>query len=680
VRYTTSQHTTRRRPTRRAGVASLAIALLATVVVACAPTTNPPAPTGPWNAEKFCDFWEKVEEAPPAADNAVLVKDDVVALAEDTTVTGQRCTDANAKVALDGATIAEGAEVPLEQGKPALVAAVTGDEIAAGAPVLDNLSVQALGVEIGSYGIRLRGNVSITLSGVTSTVGFVGTLSDLNNWSISLSSSAFTIPGLTVSPVVFSGALTVTNGVPSLALSANASNVRIGDISITGATINLSASPVTGVSASVAGSVKIGPNTASGSVAVEFDRAGALVSAKADISAHLVGSMAGGKKVDLQGQVKLEGNGQETAISFSGQGIVGDLQVNQANGSLTLATNKATFVGVLDVAQGPNTVRFNGSIVWDGITAAVPYLAAEGAGEISGTLQDGQKISVAGSLQTEVIGGQIRAVVTGTFQVGTLKAQGSAVVETSGATTRLQLDAQLQGAGFAATLAGVVVITDGRAETVSLDAAVQGEVRLGDATLTNANLHIASTYGSPLELSFGGQLQVGDKANLGGTLYAAFGPNGTLLSLSGDVAGSLQLDTWGILDFYGSVVANPEQLTLTGSGGVSTINFPLGIRFNGSLTSRLDEPTWSLNGSGRFAIGSINVATARLSLSQTAGMKATRVGFYFSIIGIPTYFEADFYMNPGGGCSKVNVTGGSFLAKPLLALALPPVIGCPVHI
>ena len=35
-------------------------------------------------------------------------------------------------------------------------------------------------------------------------------------------------------------------------------------------------------------------------------------------------------------------------------------------------------------------------------------------------------------------------------------------------------------------------------------------------------------------------------------------------------------------------------------------------------------------------------------------MKATRVGFYFSIIGIPTYFEADFYMNGGGGCSKVQ--------------------------
>lgn len=666
--------------TRRLGSAAIALALLATVV-ACSPTTTPPStPSGPWSTEKFCDFWEKVEETPPAADNAVLVKNDVVALAEDTDVVGQECTDANARVNLDGATLAEGTEVKETlEAQAGKVAAVTGDEIAAGKPVLENLRVQALGVEIGSYGIRLRGNVQVTLSGTTSTIGFVGTLSNLDNWSIQLSSSAFSIPGITVSPVIFSGALTVKNGVPSLEFAANASSVKIGDISVTGAAIELKASPATGVSASVAGTIKVGPSTATGNVAVVFDRAGALVSAKADISAHLVGSMAGGKKVDLQGQVKLEGNAQETAISFSGSGIVGDLNVHEANGSLALATNKATFIGVLDVQSGPNVVRFNGSIVWDGITASTPYLQAEGAGEFSGVLDDGKKVSVSGSVSTEVIGGQIRAVVTGQFQIGTLKAHGSAVVESAGATTTLQLDAQLQDAGFAATVAGAVVITDGRAETVALTASVNGQVKLGDVTLSNASLSIASQYGSTLELKFGGHLTIGNKASLQGNLAAAFGPNGTLLSLTGDMSGSLQLDTWGILNFNGKVVANPEQVTLTGAGGITTINFPLGITFNGSFTSKLNEPTWQLNGGGKFRIGPIEIASARLALSQTAGMKATRAGFYFSIIGIPTYLEADFYLNAGGGCSKVVLTGGSFLARPLAALALPGIIGCPVQ-
>ena len=94
----------------------------------------------------------------------------------------------------------------------------------------------------------------------------------------------------------------------------------------------------------------------------------------------------------------------------------------------------------------------------------------------------------------------------------------------------------------------------------------------------------------------------------------------------------------------------------------------------------LTVPSWSLNGSGKLRIASIEIASARLALSQGVGMRATRAGFYFSLIGIPFYFEADFYLKAGGGCDRVNITGGSFLMRPLLAIALPGVIGCPVNI
>jgi hypothetical protein len=671
------QHPSTRRPRAVALSATLALALLAGVTTAC---SSPAPPGGPSPTAQFCEFWDKVEEAPPAPDNAVLVKDEVVALAEDTTVTGSSCTDPGAEVALDGAVLAEGEEVPLEQGtsNPETIAAVTGEEIGAGEPVLTNLTVQALSVEIGLNGITLRGNVNVTLSGVTSTIGFVGTLQDLDNWSISLSSSSFTIPGITVSPVVFAGTLRSTNGVPSLSLTANASSIKVGDISVTGASLNLTASPTTGVDASVTGTIKVGPSTASGTVAVVFDNAGAIVSAKADISARLRGTQAGGQPVDLTGTVKLDGNAQETVVTFSASGVVGDLVINEANGTLTLATNRATFIGVLDVASGPNFLRYNGTIVWDGITAT-PTLTLQAGGEFSGTLADGQTVSASGTLETEVFGGQIRTVLTGSFKVGTLKATGSAVVEINGATTVLYVDAALTDAGFTAALDGAVVITDGLAETVSLNAAVTGSVNLGDATLTGADLSITSSYGSPLDLSFSGGLAVGSEVALVGSLDASFGPNGTLLSLSGQASGSLDLDSW-VLDFNGNVVATPDQVTLTGNGSLAMVTFPLGITFNGSLSSKLTEPTWSLNGSGRLRIASIDVASARLSLSQTAGMKSTRTGFYFSILGIPTYFEGDFFLLPTGGCSKVNITGGSFLAKPLLALILPGVIGCPVYI
>jgi hypothetical protein len=323
-------------------------------------------------------------------------------------------------------------------------------------------------------------------------------------------------------------------------------------------------------------------------------------------------------------------------------------------------------------------VRFNGSIVWDGLSAFTPFLQLEGNGEYSGTLNNGQTVSVAGSVQTEIIGGQIRAVVTGNFKVGTLKASGSAIIESNGATTTLFVDADLVDAGFAARIEGAVVITDGIAETVQLDASVSGAVRLGDATLTGATLSIRSTQGSPLSLSFSGGLQVGSRANLSGSVAAVLGPNGTLLSLEGQLFGSLQLDSWGLLNFNGSVMATSDRVTLSGSGGLSMINFPLGVQFNGTFTSSLTTPSWSLNGIGRLRLASIDVASARLNLSQNAGMKATRVGFYFTLLLIPFYFEGDFYMKANGGCDRIDLTGGSFLMRPLLRSVLPGVVGCPV--
>ena len=50
----------------------------------------------------------------------------------------------------------------------------------------------------------------------------------------------------------------------------------------------------------------------------------------------------------------------------------------------------------------------------------------------------------------------------------------------------------LQDAGFAATIAGAVVIVDGRADMVSLNAAVNGQVKLGDVTLSKPRPGISS--------------------------------------------------------------------------------------------------------------------------------------------------------------------------------------------
>ena len=609
-----------RRRAARIGALMSALALTGAATVACTPP-----PSGPTAQEQFCTLWDKVGADEVAADNAVLVKSDVVAFADGAAQVGSACDASGAKVELDAAVLAEGKEIAEEQGTSSTdkVAAVTGDEIGAAEPVLDNIELRALNAQIGVGGITVTGNVAVRLSGTTSTIGFTGTVSNLDNWSVSLASSGLTIPGVTTSPVVFSGKLAVAGGVPTLTMSASASTVKVGDITVTGAAVSLTASQNTGVSASVKGAIKVGPSSATGNVAISFDEAGALVSANADVSARLVGTQAGGKKIDLTGTVHLEGNATETAYT--------------------------------------------------------PFLSVEGAGEFSGTLDDGTAVAVAGNVSTEIVGGQVRSVVTGNFKIGTLKANGTAVVQMSGATTTLEISADLDTAGFTGRLEGAVVITDGRAETVQLDASVSGALTLGDITLTNANFGIRSSYGNPLELSFGGAIKVGNRADLNGSLAAAFGPNGTLITLEGDVNGSLLLDSWGIANFSGHVLVGTEQVALSGTGRVTTTNFPLGIEFNGTFTSSRTTPSWSLSGGGRFRIGSIDVASARMTLSQAAGMKATRVGFYFSIIGIPTYLEADFYMNSGGGCSKVQLTGGSFLARPIASLILPGVVGCSVY-
>lgn len=581
--------------------------------------------------------------------------------------------------------LAEGEERPAETpdegqtpNSDEIVAAVTGDDIQADKVVLENVQLKSLSVEITPQGIKIRGNIAIRMSGTTSTIGFTGTLADLNNWSIAISSSNFTIPGITTTPVVFSGMLKVKNGKASLELSARATQVRVGDVTINQGEIDVVASQTDGVTAHVAGSVKVGPSSASGVVDVVFDRSGALVSANVQVDAHLVGTQTDGKLIDLQGSVTVDGTATKMAASFSGSGVVGDLVVNEANGEIVLETNKATFTGVLDVQQGDNVVRFRGSIVWDGSTAYVPYMNLEGDGEISGTLDNGQTFSVSGSIESEMIGGQLIAVVTGDFQIGTLKAHGDAQLTVAGHTTTLDLNASLTDAGFDATLYGAVQITDGRAELIQLDAAINGQMQLGDATLTGANMSIRSSYGSPLEVKFAGGIKVGNKADVNGSLAALIGPDGTLLSLQGDVYGSMTLDSWALINFSGSINATVDQVTVSGQGGIHLASFPLGLTLKGSLTSSLHTETWSLSGQAKVKIASIELASARLKLGHTDGMAATNAGFYFRIIGIPTYLEADFYLTPSGGCDHVKLTGGSFLARPIARATLPGVLGCSV--
>ena len=660
----------------------IAAALVVLGLVGAACTTPPGGPPAEDPQEQFCEFWENVVEAPPQPDEAVLVKDRVVALADDTAMTGDDCTDPSSRISLDGAVMAEGREIPSELGVPdsAPVAAVTGEEIAPGEPVLENVSIRNLSAEIRPTGITLRGAVEVTISRTVSTIGFVGTMQDLDNWSISLTSSTFTIPGITSSPAAFSGSLRVTNGVPSLTLAASVAAADIGDITIRNATLALSASPADGVKASVAGTLEVGPSSASGTVYLEFDRNGGLVIADADIDVHLVGTQADGGRIDLRGDLELEGNSEETVASFSGSGTIGALQVDNASGSLEMGLDTATFEGVLDVQQGSTWVRFNGTVVWDGQIAYIPLLTAEAGGEYSGTLQNGQNVTVEGVVSTTIVGGQFRTVVTGEFELGTLTAVGSAVVDVNGQTTTFEVDADLVGAGFDANLRGVIVMTDGIAELVVLDATTAGTAQLGDVGLRNAALHIESSYGAPLDISFAGNITVGDKANLFGEVDAVFGPEGTLMSLQGQINnGTFTLDNWNMTSVNGTIQAGAETATVTGAGVVGFASNNVSIGFEGTLTVALGDASWQLDGTGNVRVGDFNLADGRVELSSDGGMELIRAGIYLKALGfINVYVEADVALLPAGGCSEIRLTGGGWAAKTAARNRLPDALGCPV--
>ncbi len=660
---------------------------MAVIAGACAPT---PTTTSPPPSSAFCSLWNSEPTAPPAADNPVLVQTDVVATAAVASRTGTSCSDSNAAVDLSGATLAEGDTVPTQlpaQGSASPAdstgsttsVATTGPQLAAGAAVLQNVSITSFSVSIGAHGITISGALAVTLSGQTSSILFSGTLASLNSWSVSLSSTALNIPGLTVAPLSFSGTLSSVNGVKSLSLSASAPSLKTGDISVTNASLVIKAGDATGVSALATGRVSVGPSTANGSVQVAFDPVGTLVSANVQLAVSLVGEQPDGQLSELDGNVSLVGNSTQTNVTFSASGHLGATVINQASGSLTLGPDSAAFSGVFDVAQGSNTVRFDGSVNFDGLDASFPSFSLQGAGQVSGTLSDGSVVALNGSIDASSSNGSTNFNVDGDIQVGSVHATGTANVQVNGAVTSVSITGSLNTPSFAGSVSGSFTLNKGVATAVNIDAGLSDPVNLGGVTVTSAHLDITSS-GGPLTFSVEGAFTVGTTASLTGTATATLAPDGTLISLTGAANGSMALDSWGVATFSGKLSVTGGVVTVSGSATVSGTNFPLGVTLAGSFTQALGSQSWTFAGGGALNLGPISVASAHLNFSHDAGMNADHVGFYFSILFIPTYFELNIKLDPAGGCDNIKIVGGSFLAAPALLLVLPALVNCPVSL
>ncbi|MHB1139293.1 MAG: AsmA family protein, partial [Microthrixaceae bacterium] len=640
----------RAQPWIRRSASIVAVLLVAAVCASCAPS-GPSGPSGPGAVERFCELWDAVAEEPPAPDQPVAASLGVLAYAEDTEVIGGDCEQPGAQLDLDTVVLADAAVVGSTPAvefddDPELGAAmadaaaarteaaldadpvegsrafVNREDLGPGQLVLESVAVSNLSASISASGIRLSGNVAVRLSGVTSTIGFVGTMSSLDNWSVRLASSSLTIPGVTSTPVVFDGTLRMSNGEPSLFLSARAAAATIDDITVHQATISFAASRSAGVAASVSGSIRIGASTVNGSVHASFDRRGNLVATEADLWTRVAGISLGGGSIDLQGQVRLDGTADATTVAFSGSGVVDGLIVHAANGELELGPDSTRFTGLLDIDHGGDVVRFDGAIVWDGQVAHVERLELEADGDISGTLPNGQQVTADGALEVAVVDGEPRTVVRGDFTIGSLKASGWATVDVVGPTTMLDVSAvlDLDGSGAHTAIEGVVEITDGRVQRVQIDGAVTADqVSIGDLTLGSSTLRIRSETGGPLEVSWSGSLKIGERAALEGELDVAVGPTGNLMRLEGEVHGRFDLDAVtvhaSVVDISatsGELTANLERATVEMPGAEITLS--------GSFASSLGTADWILQGSGVLEWKVLNIKLRKVVVTPKDGM------------------------------------------------------------
>ena len=691
----------RRRPAL--GVAAITVVTL--IAAGCTTAPSSPAPV----MEHFCDLWSDVEADPTPSEDAVLVDDGLVARAETASTHGQDCNDPSARVLLDEAELAEGDLVEGEEGPPEGVdpqsmslrsgsdgedpaptgptAVITGERISKGKDLLDNLRLRSISAWIDHRVITVTGAVDVSLEGVPSTIGYTGTFSDVDNWSIHLSSTAFSIPGITTTPATFSGALVMNGGQPSLTLTAAAAEVEIGDITVRSALLDFSLDSETGLSAYIAGEVEVGRNAFDGEVHVVLDASGNLVSADARVGASLTGWQVGGVRVELDGEVTFTGNTERSLVTFSGSGRIGEVVVHNANGSLEFDRGVVTFEGEVDVTYGENRVRMNGRIIFDEDgNVEVPLLDLEAAGEFSAVLSGGEVVEVKGLVSTETGLGGTYAVVTGTFTIGAIEATGSARIETDYNRTTLQvIEAQIDVAGVAqgGQLSGYVVIEDGVAVDVNFEASMES-MTFGRLSLRGPTMSITSTYNGGLDVALVSDLTVnGDMVTASIDAEARFDADGLLWLRTNTAEVDLELD--GDMRIHGEADLTVEAGDLTVAlDGELVSGVGLDVDLGGTLEADLEsgEADWNFLGVADVSYGRFTASNVEIQISPNIEAQSIdfEVFWDWKTAGrVGVWVTGKFFL-AADGIDRMNI-GTSFgaLIDSIAAEAIQGVVPFPVH-
>lgn len=668
-------HDPRRRlhPTRI--MACTVVAAFALLGAACVPdsgtgggTTTTTTTTTIPSRDLLCEFWNVGTPDPrtPEIERVPYVYQldaDTVLTAPAVEKNGADCTGRDSQITMYQASIVS-AKMYLPKTNSQFP---DGDEVrhkpeaypltlSAGQAQAPSIEIESLVISIDWTGLHIRGRLKATLNGAVSLINFSGDFQDLENFRVALSSPALSVPGVTTSPVSVTGEFTRTNGLNAINFTGRAPEVVLGDLTVTNASLDLTATTTSGIQADVRGRLAVGSNSSSVALTAKFDNTGQLVDLDGSLQVRLESTTSSNEPVVVDATMTINGSVDEIRATFAGSGVLGTSTISSAGGSIQVAAGgDVTLDGYFNLSSGGVTTKFEGQIHF-GPSGAVESLSAVAAGTYTGRTAAGELVDVRGQLTTTVVNGSATVTIDGTLKVGTLAGTVSGTVVSSGEVTTI-------------SLAGNVVAG-------TIEAGVAGSVAFDGNELTSLQLN--GSLNRPADV--GGVEVQGQVAITGNSAGLSFTVTGLFRSATVDVSGSadIQLDAAGGIRradvqarglirtsdfemgaFNGVVRIRPDQVLAMGSMTVVGPGLLLG-NANGYLIDDGHNPMLVLQGQGliqtgnRFAVADFTIVNDDIQVARLALVYPPR-------LIDPERVWLKVTINSTRGCTNLQVLDSTFL-------------------
>ncbi len=664
--------TTRRAQSKvHAAVLVAVLAAIAFVAGACVPPKAAPPPTTttttttPPGPSLFCKIWEQREKPDengnvPPRPFIYELDADTIAHAREVSQVGTDCKDPIARIDLfQGEIVGRDMYLPPHNHNdgPARPVTAYSQTLAEGQPQAPSIVITSLNLSISASGIRIWGTLRVTINGVPSTVNYDGRYLNLQNFSVKLSAAALHLPGLASQPISVLGMFVRSHGLNEITFDANIPDLQVGDLFLEGVALHLHAATTTGLTASVKGKLSAAGNFIDVDIAAVFDERGVLADIDGRVDLAIASTTPQGDPISIDGHLQFSGESTNITASFSGSGryktdnyarVAGDVEID--------ASGIVTFHGLFDAAVGPNSLRLEGTVIFDG-SHGTPTFTAMGAGHLSASTDRGEIVEIDGTFV--ITPGH--TTISGSLRVGDLRGTASAEVLMSNGnlTTTLVLAGHIATGTFDAQVTGQLVFTSGVVQQVNLQGSLSHPADAGGVAVNGAVSIVGNRNGYAIDVN--GSI-TGPGVNVTGVAHLALEGNGDFWSLSANVRGTVAQAGWMIPNFSGSITAGPGGAVLRGAG----ILIGAGVLYgavHGELT--VSGGTSSLNAAGQAAVLSgTKVVYGDFSIASNE-LQMLRVGvvypYWLPLIPGPERVWVRLQLGAAGNCTHVTILEATFL-------------------